>query len=182
MGGSRWDRDAHPFPLSLTVQLYLIQSSQKREAENFFRITTVMPWSRHCPIPTMFPEGRGVGLRGQVDRRPFPLEPPLVQPNLLKGSFPFSLLSCPSNTNWSYLSRQSDTFHGSPVPIGLSTHSLDCPLRPLELAPSSCSQTRNATIQPGGTELARLASAPHICLPWVHLLQEAFQAITGLFP
>lgn len=45
---------------SLTVQLYLIQSSQNREAENFFRITTVMPWSRHWPTPTMFPEVRGV--------------------------------------------------------------------------------------------------------------------------
>lgn len=62
---SWWEgrRSAPPLPFSLTVQLYLIQSSQKREAENFFRITTVMPWIRHCPIPTMFPEGRG-GTRG----------------------------------------------------------------------------------------------------------------------
>lgn len=29
--------------VTLTVQLYLTQSSQKREAENFFLMTTVMP-------------------------------------------------------------------------------------------------------------------------------------------
>lgn len=29
--------------IALTVQLYLTQSSQKREAENFFLMTTVMP-------------------------------------------------------------------------------------------------------------------------------------------
>ena len=34
-----------------TVQLYLMQSSQKREAENFFLITTVQPLIKHCPIP-----------------------------------------------------------------------------------------------------------------------------------
>lgn len=38
-----------------TVQLYLTQSSQKREAENFFLMTTVMPWIKHWPTPTMFP-------------------------------------------------------------------------------------------------------------------------------
>lgn len=32
---------------SLTVQLYLIQSSQKRLAENFFFTTTVSPWIKH---------------------------------------------------------------------------------------------------------------------------------------
>ena len=65
-----WGTGAPPFSFSLTVQLYLIQSSQKREAENFFRITTVMPWIRHCPIPTMFPEGRG-GTRGSGRQEPF---------------------------------------------------------------------------------------------------------------
>lgn len=33
--------------VTLTVQLYLAQSSQKREAENFFLMTTVMPWMIH---------------------------------------------------------------------------------------------------------------------------------------
>ena len=42
----------------LTVQLYLTQSSQKREAENFFLMTTVMPCIRHWPIPTIFPEDK----------------------------------------------------------------------------------------------------------------------------
>lgn len=59
-GRRQGDGAAHACPFSLTVQLYLIQSSQNREAENFFRITTVMPWSRHWPTPTMFPEVRGV--------------------------------------------------------------------------------------------------------------------------
>lgn len=41
-------RRVHSAPASvatvtLTVQLYLAQSSQKREAENFFLMTTVMP-------------------------------------------------------------------------------------------------------------------------------------------
>lgn len=72
------EQDGSSPSLSLTVQLYLIQSSQNREAENFFRITTVMPWSRHCPIPTMFPEGR-VGL--EVRRR---------------ETLPFRASSCPA--------------------------------------------------------------------------------------
>lgn len=49
---------AGPWPDSLTVQLYFTQSSQKCEAENFLRMTTVMPCSRHCPTPTMFPAER----------------------------------------------------------------------------------------------------------------------------
>lgn len=73
-------RTGHPLPCSLTVQLYLIQSSQNREAENFLRITTVMPWRRHCPIPTMFPEGEGVARGGQGARRPLLPESPLAQP------------------------------------------------------------------------------------------------------
>lgn len=32
---------------ALTVQLYLMQSSQKRLAENFFFTTTVSPWIKH---------------------------------------------------------------------------------------------------------------------------------------
>jgi hypothetical protein len=59
VGAGQGTGTAHPLPFSLTVQLYLIQSSQNREAENFFRITTVMPWIRHWPTPTIFPEGRG---------------------------------------------------------------------------------------------------------------------------
>lgn len=39
----------------LTVQLCLTQSSQKRLAENFPRITTVKPKSKHCPTPMMVP-------------------------------------------------------------------------------------------------------------------------------
>lgn len=74
-------------PLPLTVQLYLIQSSQNREAENFFRITTVMPWSRHCPIPTMFPEGRvGLAVREMGDPSLYSL---LSSPEALSpGLFP----------------------------------------------------------------------------------------------
>lgn len=52
---------AGPLPHSLTVQLYFTQSSQKCEAENFLRMTTVMPCSRHCPTPTMFPAERQPG-------------------------------------------------------------------------------------------------------------------------
>lgn len=47
---------------ALTVQRYLAQSSQKRLAENFFLMTTVRPWSRHCPTPMMFPAKHGVGV------------------------------------------------------------------------------------------------------------------------
>lgn len=47
-----------PLPRGLTVQLYFTQSSQKCEAENFLRMTIVMPCSKHCPIPTMFPAER----------------------------------------------------------------------------------------------------------------------------
>lgn len=50
-----------PLPHGLTVQLYFTQSSQKCEAENFLRMTTVIPCSRHCPIPTMFPAERQPG-------------------------------------------------------------------------------------------------------------------------
>lgn len=77
------DRDGQRLPSLLTVQLYLTQSSQNREAENFFRITTVMPWSKHCPIPTMFPEGRVMG-RGGQRWGTLPPEPPLkaVSPGL----------------------------------------------------------------------------------------------------
>lgn len=52
----------------LTVQLYLTQSSQKREAENFFLMTTVMPCNIHCPTPTMFPEDTQTGAVGQTKR------------------------------------------------------------------------------------------------------------------
>lgn len=41
------------------MHLYLVQSSQKRLAENFFLITTVRPWMRHWPTPMMLPEKRG---------------------------------------------------------------------------------------------------------------------------
>lgn len=41
--------------LTLTVQLCLMQSSQKRLAENFFFTTTVSPWIRHWPIPMILP-------------------------------------------------------------------------------------------------------------------------------
>lgn len=44
---------------ALTVQLYLIQSSQNRLAENFFLTTTVRPWRRHCPTPMILPEVKG---------------------------------------------------------------------------------------------------------------------------
>lgn len=50
-----------PLPRGLTVQLYFTQSSQKCEAENFLRMTMVMPCSKHCPIPTMFPAERQPG-------------------------------------------------------------------------------------------------------------------------
>jgi len=52
---------AGPLPHGLTVQLYFTQSSQKCEAENFLRMTIVMPCSRHCPTPTMFPAERQPG-------------------------------------------------------------------------------------------------------------------------
>lgn len=50
-----------PLSHGLTVQLYFTQSSQKCDAENFLRMTTVMPRSRHCPTPTMFPVERQPG-------------------------------------------------------------------------------------------------------------------------
>lgn len=66
---------AGPLPHSLTVQLYFTQSSQKCEAENFLRMTIVMPCSRHWPTPTMFP----------VDRQPGePSVPRHLQPSLLR--------------------------------------------------------------------------------------------------
>lgn len=52
---------AGSLPHGLTVQLYFTQSSQKCEAENFLRMTIVMPCSRHCPTPTMFPVERQPG-------------------------------------------------------------------------------------------------------------------------
>lgn len=39
----------------LTVQLYFTQSSQKRLAENFLRMTTVKPKSKHWPAPMIVP-------------------------------------------------------------------------------------------------------------------------------
>lgn len=42
----------------LTVQLYLMQSSQKRLAENFFFTTTVRPWIKHWPTPIILPNKR----------------------------------------------------------------------------------------------------------------------------
>lgn len=46
--GRRVHNQATPVAkVTLTVQLYLAQSSQKREAENFFLMTTVMPWIIH---------------------------------------------------------------------------------------------------------------------------------------
>ena len=41
----------------LTVQLYLMQSSQKLLAENFLFTTTVTPLIRLCPTPMMLPDG-----------------------------------------------------------------------------------------------------------------------------
>lgn len=66
---------AGPLPHSLTVQLYFTQSSQKCEAENFLRMTIVMPCSRHCPTPTMFPAERQPGE---------PSVPRHLQPSLLR--------------------------------------------------------------------------------------------------
>lgn len=43
------------FFYKLTVQLCLTQSSQKRLAENFLLITTVIPKSKHWPTPMMVP-------------------------------------------------------------------------------------------------------------------------------
>lgn len=50
----------------LTVQLYLTQSSQKREAENFFLMTTVMPCIIHWPTPTMLPGDKETGAVSQT--------------------------------------------------------------------------------------------------------------------
>ena len=62
---------AGPLPHALTVQLYFTQSSQKCEAESFLRMTIVMPCSRHCPTPTMFPAERQPG-EPSVPRHPQP--------------------------------------------------------------------------------------------------------------
>lgn len=69
----------------------------------------------------------------------------------------FLSLSCPP-TLTDHISPQLDTFHGSPVPTGSGAHYLDSPLKPLELAPSSFSQSCNTAIQPARAELACLAS------------------------
>lgn len=38
------------------MHLYLMQSSQKRLAENFLFTTTVRPWIRHWPTPMILPD------------------------------------------------------------------------------------------------------------------------------
>lgn len=140
-GGFVGDGDGQPLPSLLTVQLYLTQSSQNREAENFFRITTVMPWSKHCPIPTMFPEGRVMGAGGQRWGT-LPPEPPLkeVSPGLSRPVLPTLTEHIPPLV---------------PGACGIEQQSLGWLLGPLELTPSSCSHTCKAAIPPGGAELAR---------------------------
>lgn len=79
-----------------TVQLYLAQSSQKREAENFFLMTTVMPWIIHWPTPTMFPVDKG---RSGVKVRDYEPQHENIQTHNLKQQH-----ATPATTNSTYLS------------------------------------------------------------------------------
>lgn len=58
----------------LTVQLYLMQSSQKRLAENFFFTTTVTPCIRHWPTPMILPGERNTSQFSFVNLFPSQLE------------------------------------------------------------------------------------------------------------